>query len=295
MFLLMKPKISDSTKSYVTNMEEYIHLPSRTIQTLEKLWSYELPEDIINRLKKKFPYSMMTSEEISLCIDEFKKYMAIMVIGHGQGRGVAMTSPIIDEIWHQLILFTMEYHKFSMLLSKQYIHHTPNTKSFKFGPDAVSFFYDSYKKYFGELNSIWTYTILEEKLDAPHIKRSDSIKFPMFADSEGGREINYSGLVYASKYQIGKKSLRKNVLNAKVSGIAQGENKSQSGSCGGMFYCGMYTSGYGASDTSAITESSSFGAAGDFGDDADAGGCTSDSGDGGDGCGGGCGGCGGCG
>ena len=165
MFTLMKPKISDSTQQYVTNMEEYKHLPNSTLRTLEKLWRYEMPEDIIKRLKKNFPYSLMTNEETYLCIDEFKKYMAIMLIVHSNGIGVAMTSPVIDEIWHQLILFTIEYHKFSQLLDKEYIHHTPNTKSFKFGPDAASFFYDTYKKYFGELHSIWTFTVIEEKLD----------------------------------------------------------------------------------------------------------------------------------
>lgn len=301
MFLFMKPKISDSTESYVKNMEEYMHLPGSTLRTLEKLWKYELPEDIIDRLKKKFPFSMMTNEEISLCIVEFKKYMAVMLIGRSNGQGVAMTSPIIDEIWHQLILFTVEYHKFSSLLNNQYIHHTPNTKSIKFGPDAASFFFDTYKQYFGELHSIWTYTIQEEKLDAPPSRDDDSNKHPLFVDDKGGKEINYNGLVYASKYQIGKKMLQKNVHNAKISGVAQGESKSQSGSCGGILYCGMYTSGYGASDASVIADNSALNA-GYVGDDA--GGCISSvgsgdaisdgSGDsGGDGgCGGGCGGCG---
>lgn len=294
MFTLMKPKISDSTQQYVTNMEEYKRLPSNTIRTLEKLWRYEMPEDIIKRLKKNFPYSLMTNEETYLCIDEFKKYMAIMVIGHSNGIGVAMTSPIIDEIWHQLILFTIEYHKFSQLLDKEYIHHTPNTKSFKFGPDAASFFYDTYKKYFGELHSIWTFTVIEEKLDSPPRKTTNLASTPLLADDQGGKEINYGGLVYASKYQIGKKTLQKNVLNAKVSGIAQGENKSQSSSCGGMFYCGMYTSGYGASNSAAISESPEI----NFGDvGGGIGSDFSDGGDGGDDGGGdgGCGGCGGCG
>ncbi len=236
----------------------------------------------------------MTNEETYLCIDEFKKYMAIMVIGHSNGIGVAMTSPIIDEIWHQLILFTIEYHKFSQLLDKEYIHHTPNTKSFKFGPDAASFFYDTYKKYFGELHSIWTFTVIEEKLDSPPGKTTNLASTPLLADDQGGKEINYGGLVYASKYQIGKKTLQKNVLNAKVSGIAQGENKSQSSSCGGMFYCGMYTSGYGASNSAAISESPEI----NFGDvGGGIGSDFSDGGDGGDDGGGdgGCGGCGGCG
>jgi hypothetical protein len=290
MFNLMKPKIQDSTQKYVTNMEEYKRLPGSTLRTLEKLWGYEIPEDIIKRLKKSFPYSMMTNEEIQLCIDEFKKYMAIMVIGHSQGRGVAMTSPVIDEIWHTLILFTIEYHKFSQLLDKQYIHHTPNTKSFKFGPDAVSFFYDTYKKYFGELHSIWTYTVIEEKLESPPRRTNNLGSPPLFADNKGGKEIDYDGLVYSSKYQIGKKTLQKNIHNAKVSGIAQGENKSQSSSCGGIFYCGIYTSGYGSSDTGAITESPEInygdvggGIGNNFSDDGDGGGDD------------GCGGCGGCG
>jgi len=73
--------------------------------------------------------------------------------------------------------------------------------------------------------------------------------------------------------------LQKNVHNAKISGIAQGESKSQSGSYGGILYCGMYTSGYGASNSSVIAENSVLGVgdAGFVGDDA--GGCISDSGD----------------
>jgi len=293
MFTLIKPKISDSTKSYITNMEEYMRLSASTLRTLEKLWKYKVPEDIIKRLKKNFPYNMMTNEETNVCIDEFKKYMAIMVIGHSKGRGVAMTSPVIDEIWHQLILFTVEYHKFSNLLDKEYIHHTPNTKSFKFGPDAVSFFYDTYKKYFGDLHSIWIFTVIEEKLDFPPEKTTNLASAPLLADNQGGKEINYGGLVYASKYRIGKKTLQKNTLNAKVSGIAQGESKSQSSSCGGMFYCGMYTSGYGASDSGAISENPvvNYGDVGGIGSDF-SNGADGDRDAGGDS---GCGGCGGCG
>jgi len=293
----MKPKITDFTMHYIADVEEYKRLPGSTLRILEKLWVYEIPEDIIKRLKKNFPYNMMTNEEIQLCVDEFKKYMAIMVIGYSQGRGVAMTSPVIDEIWHTFILFTIEYHKFSLLLDKGYIHHTPNTKSFKFGPDAVSFFYDTYKKYFGELHSIWSFTVIEEKLDQPPRQTNNLASTPLFADNKGGKEIDYNGLVYASKYQIGKKTLQKNVLNAKVSGIAQGENKLQSSSCGGIFYCGVYTSGYGAPDSSAISESPEVnygdvtsGIGSDYYD-----GAPSDLGGGDGGGDGGCGGCGGCG
>jgi len=103
MFNLIKPKISVSTKSYVTNMEEYMRLSGSTLRTLEKLWVYEFPKEITRRLKKKFPFNSMSNREIGICIEEFKKFIAIMVIGKKEKKGVAMTSNVIDEVWHEFV------------------------------------------------------------------------------------------------------------------------------------------------------------------------------------------------
>ncbi len=64
MFVFMKPKTSESTKFYVTDMDEYMKLPGSTIRILEKLWQYNLPEDVIKRLKKNFPFNSMKSKDV---------------------------------------------------------------------------------------------------------------------------------------------------------------------------------------------------------------------------------------
>ena len=91
----MQPKKHPRTEYYVKNMESYSHLPRKTRKTLERLWEYDLSPEVIKRLKKRFPFNVMTDKEIESCVDEFKKFMAIMVVGRKKKRGVAMTSNVV--------------------------------------------------------------------------------------------------------------------------------------------------------------------------------------------------------
>ena len=81
--LIFLPKKQESKYAvlYVRNFDTYAALPKGTKRILERLWQYEFPKDVINRLKKKFPFNSMSSQEITICVDEFKKFMAVMVIG----------------------------------------------------------------------------------------------------------------------------------------------------------------------------------------------------------------------
>ncbi len=274
----MKPKTSESTKFYVTKMEEYMQLPGSTIRTLERLWKYNFPEEVIKRLKKNFPFNSMTYKDVGICVDEFKKFIAIMVIGKKEKKGVAMTSNVIDEIWHEFVLFTLDYHAFSEMLDLQYIHHTPNTKSFSFGPSAAQFFFDTYRKYFGELHPIWYYTMEEEglknKINSYNYSAITALLHKTKLDNKIGE------IQYVTKYQLIKKKKSGNAISMAPTGTSEGKS-SNNAMCGGIFYCSTYTSGYTASDSSVVSESSSDG--GGF--------WASFGGDGGEG--GGCGGCGG--
>ena len=279
MFVFMKPKPSESTKFYVTDIDEYLKLPASTIKVLEKLWQYNLPEGVITRLKQHFPFNSMTSKDVTICVDEFKKFIAILVIGKKKKQGVAMTSNVIDEIWHEFVLFTLDYHEFSEMLELQYIHHTPNTKSFSFGPSASDFFFETYKKYFGTLHPIWYYTMVEEEISE---KTSTGNSRQISAILYKSKIDQIEDIQHSTRFLLVKKSKRPGTLSGSPIGSAQEVSSTGSG-CGGMFYCGGYTSGYGGSDTSSVSESGSDG--GGF--------WASFGGDGGDG--GGCGGCGGCG
>ena len=278
MFVFMKPKTSESTKFYVTNMDEYMHLPKSTIRTLERLWKYNVPEEIIKRLKKNFPFNSMTSKDVGICVDEFKKFIAIMVIGKKEKKGVAMTSNVIDEIWHEFVLFTLDYHAFSEMLDLQYIHHTPNTKSFSFGPSAAQFFFDTYRKYFGELHPIWYYTIVEEEIAE---KTNSSNSRAITALLYKSKIDDMDDIQHSTKYQLIKKKKSGNALSMAPIGTSE-EKSSNNAMCGGIFYCSTYTSGYTASDSSVVSESGS-----------DGGGFWASLGGDGDDGGGGCGGCGG--
>ena len=280
MFNLIKPKISVSTKSYVTNMEEYMRLSGSTLRTLEKLWVYEFPKEITRRLKKKFPFNSMSDREIGICIEEFKKFIAIMVIGKKEKKGVAMTSNVIDEVWHEFVLFTLDYHAFGELIDIPYIHHTPNTKTFSFGPRASNFFFETYKKYFGEMHPIWQFTIQEEVLDGINSGNSHAMTALMFKTKIDGR----IDAIHHTTRQILVKKKGSSPLPLASTGSTE-EKSSSLGGYGGIFYCGAYTSGYAGSDATSLSESG-FGEGGGFwaslgGDGGDSGGCS------------GCGGCGG--
>lgn len=145
---------------------------SKTKEKLEKLQGYSYPIAAKTRLKEKFPFTDMDEEDIDLCIVEFKKYIGLRIIKRFEKSGpyankesisatVAMTSEIIDEVWHNLILFTKDYHEFSMLVYGEYLHHLPviATYSSPITDNDVKTFIKAYKEYFGTINSVWYYKI----------------------------------------------------------------------------------------------------------------------------------------
>ena len=139
-------------------------IPRKARKALKRLDKYEIPSGVAERLKRKFPFNRMSDQEVKTCVDEFKKLIAILVIARAKKKQVTMTSEIIDEVWHTFLLFTQEYHKFGEQVMGKYIHHTPNTASVRFGPDAAKYFYESYEKQFGKLHPIWKLRLVESEI-----------------------------------------------------------------------------------------------------------------------------------
>lgn len=146
------------------NSGPFIELPQKTKKALVRLEQYELPDYIRERLQKRFPFKFMAQNEIDDCIIEFKKYMAILVINYGNGRGIPMVSELVDEVWHTFVLFTRDYHKFCKMLVGGYIHHIPNTGGDESDPREALNFYEHYNRYFGEMPPIWRYKIMESHI-----------------------------------------------------------------------------------------------------------------------------------
>lgn len=86
----------------------------KAIEKLEKLKYFRYPDDAKLKLKEKFPFNEMDEEEFNMCIEEFKKYIGLVLVRQyertcyykNKYSRVAMASDIIDEVWHNLILFS---------------------------------------------------------------------------------------------------------------------------------------------------------------------------------------------
>ena len=94
-----------------------------------------------------------------------------------------------------MILFSKEYHEFSIKIFGTYLHHSPNTKNSSISNDSVIKFYEEYTKYFGMLHPIWHYNIKEEELKKEFItdrKESNSSSCNNREKKEGN--INYKDL-----------------------------------------------------------------------------------------------------
>lgn len=84
---------------------------------------------------------------------EFKKYIALVVLGH---VNLGMHSPEVDEIWHNFIVFTREYGEFCQRVAGQMIHHRPNTsRRPQLPPTSVPTFEEVYRAFFGPVPPIW--------------------------------------------------------------------------------------------------------------------------------------------
>lgn len=152
-----------SPKSFNISPQAFLKLSAKTIEALYKLEAYEVPSGVIERIKPKEPFNEMMDAQIEEVVNEFKKFMAIVVINHKTGRRVEMVSELVDEVWHTFILFTIEYKKFCDILVGEYIHHEPNVDSL-YGIDplfpykkkqSTEYFYQEYERYFGALPKIW--------------------------------------------------------------------------------------------------------------------------------------------
>lgn len=99
------------------------------MQTLEKeqlqgLLEFE-DEDVLSRFTDMFDVS---EEEAKDILQETLKFLYISQI---PGTFIPDDLLIIDEMWHNMVLFTPQYHAFSQKHFKKYFHHIPATKKEK--------------------------------------------------------------------------------------------------------------------------------------------------------------------
>lgn len=104
-----------------------------------------LPATYMDRVKKRVMehHPDWTNEEYEWKLFELKRYFLLNSIM----KTVPMFSDEVDEIWHEMLMFTGEYQDFSQNFVGSFMHHSPNDKREPV-PDQRAFFDWVYAKLF---------------------------------------------------------------------------------------------------------------------------------------------------
>jgi len=97
---------------------------------------YAFRAGIRSKMREKYP-ELQDSDfrQIETALKDY--FVMNLLAGGGSGTNriarkpradkvIAMPSKIVDDYWHEFILFTREYHEFCMKAFGGYLHHTPN-------------------------------------------------------------------------------------------------------------------------------------------------------------------------
>lgn len=109
-----------------------------------------LPNEVITKFSKE---SLVKSDDKhDEIVDEFCKFMALAA---HSSNPIAMTSKVIDELWHTLIIFTAQYEVFCKKFIGRFLHHSPSTDQSPVGVRDVQNFQQMYETTFGLIPDIW--------------------------------------------------------------------------------------------------------------------------------------------
>ena len=139
-------------------MEEHVALAqgkqteARNAEQLgQELFAFEAPYLEEHLLRDQV---LGSQHEYRKAFTELKKYLWL---SDRTGRSLPMTSRTIDAVWHQFILFTVEYHRFCDRFFGHYMHHTPTLSQAPQPEDGsmVKEFFRLYKEHFGPVPRLW--------------------------------------------------------------------------------------------------------------------------------------------
>jgi hypothetical protein len=129
-------------------------VPDVVLRVVDAL-DYEAPFLIEKLVKDRF---VDTPEDACALFTEVKRYLVLSHVD--RTKTWRMRSACVDEVWHQFVLFTVEYSAFCIKYFGHYRHHSPsNAPDTGIGraPDAtLAEFGDRYRDNFGvDLPPVW--------------------------------------------------------------------------------------------------------------------------------------------
>ncbi|MDG6348069.1 hypothetical protein QAA18_04850 [Luteimonas sp. 8-5] len=104
-------------------------MPQMKKPTLEEVLAYS-NRDVVYRFRKTYGLTWEESEDI---FDQVKKWLWMAnhrrSSGISQGLSIDLSLVVIDEMWHNFVLFTKEYTEFCLHYFGYYLHHGPATEA----------------------------------------------------------------------------------------------------------------------------------------------------------------------
>jgi hypothetical protein len=99
----------------------YVWARSRAARRAELIRRYTLPQGLFEKLRKKRPeLSLKDCQLVGHALRQF--FIAYLRSGF---KEVAMPSQVVDDLWHELILYTRQYELFCKHAFGRFLHHTP--------------------------------------------------------------------------------------------------------------------------------------------------------------------------
>jgi len=83
--------------------------------------SYQFHPALERRVLAKYPH--LSARQLEMVFDGLRDYFHLC--HRARRRMVAMPSQVVDVAWHEFILFTKAYSRFSKAAIGRYLHHTP--------------------------------------------------------------------------------------------------------------------------------------------------------------------------
>lgn len=82
---------------------------------------YHFHKSIKEKILKKYPY--LSDEQVHLVFRALRDYF--FICSQAKRKMVAMPSQVVDDAWHEFILFTRSYKQFCQKAIGRFLHHTP--------------------------------------------------------------------------------------------------------------------------------------------------------------------------
>src|SRR5262245_30488380 len=124
---------------------------SLRLKRSEFLRTYQWPPGLLNKLRAKHPgLSPADAAAVALALRQF--FTAYLMTGR---KFLAMPSQVVDDLWHEFILYTRQYQQFCAQAFGHFMHHTPAAAM---GPAAARRLADG-------LRRMWWFACKDEGID----------------------------------------------------------------------------------------------------------------------------------